>query len=76
MNDQECRILMFVLIVFILLVFVTIIIYDVNNRLIKIACIEKGNDFITYRESGVTFSYCGDINKVINFMNEVKKIDR
>jgi hypothetical protein len=75
MKDENFRALMYVLIVLILSLFMTIVIYDVNNRVVKSACIEKGNDFITYSESGITLSYCGDISKVINLIDGVKKID-
>lgn len=74
MSDKDFRTLMYVLIVLIMMVFVTIIVADVSNRVIKIACIEKGNDFITYSEMGINIYYCGDISKVINLIEGVKKI--
>jgi len=75
MKDKNFQMFMYVLIMLILAGLVMFAIFSVNNRVLKMACIEKGNDYITYSERGITMSYCGDISKVINLIDGVKKID-
>ena len=73
---KETTMICLVIIALTIIIFgcILIMINLVGDITIKQECIQRGSDYISFKEGKISFSYCGDINKVLNMINEVKGI--